>query len=84
MESLRDDETDDDCGRRGEPHDGQSMQGCLRTLVDGSIDDGLKLGRTNAVFVSKLAKPGAKLVVGAHQRVSSEASSRASAFFPRS
>ncbi len=41
-------------------------------------------GCTRAVHASKLSEPGAKLVVGAHQRVSSEASSRARAFLPRS
>jgi hypothetical protein len=81
---LRRDETDDDRGRSGEPHDWRSIRDRRRTLVLGSIDDCRKLGRTRAVRASKLVEPGAKLVVGAHQRIPSTVSSRARAFLPRS
>jgi hypothetical protein len=82
-ESLRRDETDDDRGRGGEPHDWRSMRGCLRTSGSRSIDDNRKFGCTRAVDASKIAEPGAELVVAAHHR-SSAVSSRARAFLPRS
>jgi hypothetical protein len=56
-ESLRRDETDDYCGRGGEPHDRQSIRGRVHTPRFDSIDDGRKLGCTSAVHTSKLAEP---------------------------
>ena len=81
-EPLRRDETDDDGRRGGEPHHRHPIRGRLRTL--GSIDDRRKFRCTRVVQVSKIAEPRAKLVVAAHQRVSSTVSSRARAFLPRS